>query len=233
MKITCPQCGGETRVETPDPFVICAFCHGSLYIDLETITPVFTFSPEIESNRVSLYLKKDFEKVGLGERLAIREVAPVYLPFWRTAGQNLLQRASAAFPAERIPLPSAGSIFFDPAVPEHERPPLLGIDLPPAERDKPLLYLVPFYELRVCFREQTRRFFVNAVNGGVYGEPLPVFRSGGTRRLFFVFISFLLSLLAVNFLFDRFIVAVFSNLLVLGIFYLLFDPPPVMAAKRR
>jgi hypothetical protein len=232
MKVACPQCGGETQVETPDSFISCSFCQASLFIDLESVTPVFTFSPEIESQRVPLYLKQDFDKVGIGQLLVIREVLPLYLPFWGETGQNLLRRASSIFPAERIPAPAGTRRCTDPDLPPSPEFALPPIDLQPPE-NKRQLFLVPFYDVRVSFRDHIRRFFVSAVSGNVYGERLAVLPQAGTgwRRL--VFPAFLFSMLAVNWLFDHVIVALLSNLLILALFYPLFANGAPTAAKRR
>jgi hypothetical protein len=219
MKVSCPQCGAENQLETPDDFVVCAFCHASLYIDLEAVTAVFTFAPQIESERVALYLKADFDKFGLGVAVAIRQVTPVYVPFWGDDRGGPLRRACSRFAVERIPLPSATSLFFERRD-DPQAPLRLPVDLQPPDGRRPVLFIVPFYEVLVSHRERTHTFFVNAVSGGVAGRPLPRPDDRAARRRFPLFIGFFLAMLAVNYLFDHIAVAVLSNLLVLILFSL-------------
>ncbi len=231
MRIACPQCGGESQPETVDEFVTCAFCGSSLFIDLEAVTPVFTFRPAIESERVSLHLKKDFERIAYGSAVVVEEVEALFAPFWTTAVNGPLQSACAAFPAERIPPPAADRLFFSP--PEGPQAPLrMPVDVPPPGGRAGLL-LVPFYAVRGRQGERRFLFYVNAVSGTVYGRPRAALDPGGNLRHVALFAGFFLSMLGVNYRFDSGALAVLSNLLLLSLFFLLSELLPATGGKKR
>ncbi|MCP4154805.1 MAG: hypothetical protein GY757_44195 [bacterium] len=226
MKVSCPQCGGNNRFEFPNAFVNCEFCKNSLFIDVDKITLVYSFTPVLESENLELYLKRDFEKVGFDESVEIRDSVPVYFPFWEDGGTpppkdspglNLsLKRGSSHFPEEGIPIPSGEKVFFDSAGIESKNIEICGIDTQPGPPGNPnqqnqppvkqALYYIPFFQVSVLFNREQYTFFVNAVNGDVHGEPIPFIASDKVSKMFPLFIG--------SFLFFLVMCSVFNNMLV-------------------
>ncbi|HLP46293.1 MAG TPA: hypothetical protein VK469_10115, partial [Candidatus Kapabacteria bacterium] len=69
MKLTCPQCSAESQVDIPDAFARCEFCKSTLYIDIDEITVVYSFTPTVETQQLGMFLKRDFDKTGFNEAI--------------------------------------------------------------------------------------------------------------------------------------------------------------------
>jgi len=226
MKIACPQCGADNRIETVDIFIRCPYCQSTLYIDLDGIRQAVSFKPEIDGSQVGLYLKRDFEKFGFGEALSIRPIGLVFFPFWMEENKPILARASAAFPRLQIPVPASEAVFFDIQT-EAAEALIYDVDCqsqPSASgfEGKKLCY-VPYYRALVRQRQLPREypFLVNAISGTVEGERLPLVSVQKIYHLFPVFLLIFLAFLLVNQLLDQFWPALFVNLaLTASIFFL-------------
>ena len=217
MNFACPQCAARNETNIPEPFLRCAFCQSTLYVDLAAITPVFTIASQIESRQVGLYLRKDFERVGFQEPLAIKGVDTVYFPFWEMRPERL-ERGSFIFPLPRTTLPAGTRMYFQG--PDMEMKTCIPIDTQPETEGKRILYYLPFFRAEVEYRENRYPFFVSAVNGDVFGEPLPVWTIDRANRYLPRFLLMLAVFLLVNIGLDRFLPAVLSNLFFLAVFIL-------------
>lgn len=219
MNFTCPQCGAVNQPENPDPFLGCDYCHSSLYIDHDSISDVYTFSPAIEIRRVSLYLKNDFEKIGFRETIAVQSSVLAYFPFWLDREKKELYAAYSLFPSRTIPIPSAAPCFFHKRDDSSET--IIPVDADPLSGKKKTLYYIPFFQVRVSYRNREYPFFVSAVGGDVFGERLPFIPGEKSQRLFPYFLSIFSAFIIVNFLFVGFVPALLSNGLLLAGFYFL------------
>ena len=143
MKLNCPQCGDENKIAVPEAFLTCQSCKSSLFIDIDKIAVVYTFTPTVKPEVLSLYLKKDFDKVGFDENINITRSIPIYLPFHQVKGQNLLRRASSHFPEDSIPLPSSQKMVFHPAGVEAKHIEIYDIDTQPPGSEEEILFYLP------------------------------------------------------------------------------------------
>ncbi len=211
MKLACPQCGGINQPQHPDPFIRCDFCHSSLFIDLDAVRQVFTFSPEIESQRIGLYLKTHLEKSGFHENIVINTIRPVQIPFWSSPVKNELLSGHSIFPSTAIPLPAGNQIFFERETGSGEAATVLQPNLLPANLKDPALIYIPFHEAGVIYKEKEHTFFISAITGRVYGAPLPFIPAARTLPLFPLFFLILAGFLAVNLASDRFLPLLLLN----------------------
>lgn len=206
MKLACPKCGGNNQVATPDAFVKCEFCKSSLFIDIDEITVVYSVAPIIDVSQLGMYLKRDFEKTGFNEKIEIADASPVFFPFWQAdqAGkQDKLTRGSSQFPGEEISMPSGEKIYFNAGDAMENGIESIAIDTQPEVSKKRTLYYVPFFKARINFNRQDFFFFINAVNGEVFGDPIPYISSGTTFKLFPLFLGAFLFFLVANSVFDN------------------------------
>lgn len=228
MKISCPQCGADFQLDKPDAYISCHFCQNSLFIDLDDIFPVFAFKSVIEPHQIGAYLKKDFEKMGFNEELDIVDSIPVYFPFWQLEGESEVISASSRFPKNRTGLLSANRIFFDARTVDY-RIELIEIDTQPEESQKRYLYFYPFFKVLVRFREKQYEFFVNAVSGEVFGDPIPFISGNEVSHFFPLFMTIFLSFLVANYMFDHFFLSIAINLV---LFYFFFQLSYHLVEKR-
>jgi hypothetical protein len=219
MKLICPQCSANNQIEVPDSFAQCEACESSLYIDIDEITVVYSFTPTIEANQLDMYLKRDFEKIGFNEAIEIRESLPAYFPFWHVEGSRKLERASSHFQDETIDIPSGEKVFFNSASAIEKNIEIIDIDTQPEESRKRTLYYVPFFQVELLFNQKNYTFFINAVNGEVKGEPIPFISSEKTFRLFPWFITIFLLFLIFNSVFDNMLIVIPLCLVTMFIFY--------------
>ena len=84
---------------------------------------------------------------------------------------------------------------------------------------KMILYYLPFYKVILVFRDKEFHFFVNAVNGDVYGDPIPYISSKKIFKVFPLFITIFLTFFILCFLFDHVLLSVSSGLVALIVFY--------------
>ncbi|MCP5106001.1 MAG: hypothetical protein GY950_21635 [bacterium] len=219
MKLACPQCGGNNQVETPDTFAKCDFCKSSLFIDIDEITVVYTFSPTVDVKNLAMHLKRDFEKTGFNEKIEIRDAVPVYIPFWQTAERNELERASSRFADKRVNIPPGEKIFFNSKSIIEKNIEIISIDTQPEGKENRTLYYVPFFQVWVNFNREVYTFFINAVNGEVNGDPIPFISSNVTFKMFPLFITLCLLLLVFTSVFNNMLVVMPLCLAVMFVFY--------------
>jgi len=219
MKLTCPQCSANNQIDIPDAFAKCEACGSSLYIDIDEITVVYSYTPIIEAKQLDMHLKRDFEKIGFNESIEIRESLPAYFPFWHVEGSRKLERASSQFQEVAIEIPSGEKVFFDAPSAVEKNIELISIDTQPGESKKRTLYYVPFFQVDVLFNQKNYTFFINAVNGEVKGEPIPYISAEKTFKLFPLFIMIFLLFLTFNSVFDNMLIVIPLCLVTMFIFY--------------
>lgn len=218
MRISCPQCSAEIDLETLESFVTCSYCQNSLFIDLDEIVAVYAFKSTIEPHLIGSYLKKDFKKMGFDEDFRIVDSVPVYIPFWKMEGAEKLKRGCSRFPGDEVSLISTPRIFFDASRVDF-RIEIFDIDTQPPGTRKRILYYYPFFRVDIIFREKKYPFFVNAVTGEVFGDPIPRISGKDVTGLFPLFLGIFLVFLAVNYLFDQFFFAFFLNIILVWGFF--------------
>lgn len=194
MKVSCPKCNGKIEAEIPGAFLRCGFCGSSLFIDIDTVTPVYSFEPRIHPDELTGYLKRDFEKLGFDELIEVCGVAPYFIPFWQVEGRERLERASAYFPNDTAAKPSGSRVFFSDTDIAEKGIEVLSIDTQPAGDKTRTLYYLPFFETEISFNEGHYTFYVSAADGAVYGEPIPFISPERSSRLFYLFIGLFLAL---------------------------------------
>lgn len=218
MEINCPQCGADFRLEKPEVFISCEFCKNSLFIDIDKITAVYSFEPAIKSQELISYLKKDFEKIGFNEKFELIDATPVYFPFWKIGGEKKLERGSHRFPEEKIESLSARQNFFNASEIDF-RIEVVGIDTQPKDSGNRTLYYYPFFTVEIEFKKKRYQFFINAVNGCVYGDPIPFFTGEDANKLFPLFSVIFLFFLVVNYFFQSLFFSVVINSLAIVFFF--------------
>lgn len=208
MKLQCPQCGTNNKIEIPDSFATCQSCNSSLYIDIDTITPVYSFAPAFGTDQLGMYLKRDFEKIGFNEDIKISDAVPVYFPFWQVEKNRKLLRAGSQFPETDIEPPSGEQVFFDSHDALDKNIEVTSIDTQPPGDEKRTLFYVPFFQVTVEFNQKKYVFFINAVNGEVNGDPIPYISSEKTFALFPWFIGIFAVFMVLNIVFDNMLVVI-------------------------
>lgn len=228
MKIVCPQCGAEIQLDKPDPYLSCSRCKNSLFIDLDDIFAIYSFKSSIEPHQIGAYLKKDFEKKGFNEELEIVDSIPVYFPFWKVEGEQQAVSGSSRFPQKTTGLLPTNRVLFDAKAVDY-RIEVVEIDTQPDKSRKRSLYYYPFFKITVKFREKNHDFFVNAVSGDIFGDPIPFISGNEVSPFFPLFLTIFLVFLVVNYIFDRFILSIAINVV---LFYLFFQISLHLIEKR-
>jgi hypothetical protein len=219
MKLSCPQCSAENQVEIPDAFARCDFCKSTLYIDIDEITVVYSFTPIVEPQQLSMFLKRDFKKTGFNEAIKIQYSVLYYIPFWHVTGSDKLEKACSRFPEEQIKIPVGEKIFFAPGDAGEKQIETLSIDTQPLSTKKRTLYYIPYYQVSILYNQKTYTFFIDAVTGSVTGNPIPYFSIEATYKLFLAFIGLFLLLLAINSVFNNMLIVIPLCLATMIVFY--------------
>jgi len=212
MIFKCPKCGGSNNLElVEDEFLKCSYCNNYSYVDPEGVISVYTFKSLINIDEVSLFLKKDFEKIGFSEEFIVLSIYPVYMPFWDIKGSKNLLRGSAVFSDETIVRPSEERVIFD-------FDSIFGkIDIdepdvvPESDHNKVLCYL-PFYKVTINYKDEEHSFLVNGMSGDISGDPIPFVSIEEADSLFPQFVFTFLIAFVINFFFNNLFLSIFSNL---------------------
>lgn len=216
MKISCPQCGASVQLIHTDSYLTCDFCKNSLYVDLDKTVAVFTYKSKIGPPQVGSYLKRDFAKMGFDENIQIVQSVPVFFPFWQEKDKNVLLAGSSVFPTDHIKLQSTGRLFFDTTRVDY-RTEICEIDTQPQEAGERILVYCPFYKVFVGHKGKEYTYFVNAVTGEVFGDPIPFMSGKDLTPLFYLFLSIFIGFLALNYFIDGFFWGIVFN----GILFLI------------
>ena len=219
MTVDCPQCNGKNEIETAEyEFLTCIYCKNSLYIDFDGISLTYTYSSIISSDEVVMFLKKDFEKTGFSENYRIINQYPLYMPFWGLGESDFLESASSKIDAGKIPKPSQERRIFDLSEMaesvEKEDP-----DSQPDIEDKRSLYYLPFYKIVINFKDKEYQFYVDALSGRIFGEPIPFMSAKEIGKYFPFFILMLITFFFINLLFNNVFVLIFLNIVLIYLFF--------------
>ena len=90
MKITyglnCPSCGGRIEVDEGDRFVICPFCHTVSKVSGDDDVKVLAYRMQVDKKgalqATHQWFRKGLKARDLKKIAEIKEIYPVYLPFW-------------------------------------------------------------------------------------------------------------------------------------------------------
>ncbi len=218
MSAICPNCDATGPLPTNDIFFSCPTCNHAAYIDVDGLRPVFTFAAKLQPEDVEFYLKQSFDKLGLAEGYEIVYVNPLYLPFWQTGRQSFLARGSSGFHGEGLDMLQSEAIPLDIST-EREKFDLIDIDTQPPGADKNSIFFVPIFRINVSYQKRVYIFFVNAVDGNVYGDPIPFTSGQKAVKIFPYFIAIFFLFLINSFLFKSTGLAIGLNFLTLFVFF--------------
>ncbi len=218
MNAACPNCGSTGSLPENDIFFSCPTCNHAAYIDVDGLKPIFTFTPKLQPEDVEICLKQSFEKVGLTGAYEIVYVNPIYLPFWRTGRHSFLARASSGFHGEGLDMPQSEAIPLDIST-EREKFDLVDIETQPPGADKNSIFFVPIFRINVSYQKRIYVFFVNAVNGNVYGDPIPFTSSQKAAKIFPYFLAVFFLFLINSSVFESTALAMGLNFLTLFVFF--------------
>lgn len=216
MKFSCPGCGADNHKEKFDVYLNCEHCSTSLFVDVDGVFPVFAVKAEIESKDLKNHLELGFGKTGFPEEVEITDITPLYLPFWKIENKNNLKNGSTQFPEDIIKFSPENTTCLNIfELRGHVK--IVDIGTQPSVSDKRILYYFPFFKVKVLFREEEFRFFINAVNGEVYGNPIPYIPTDKVFRLFPLFIFAFIIFITFSLLFDHVLVTLSSSFIALYI----------------
>jgi len=185
VKIPCPQCGGEVRLQDTAGFVGCPYCGSSLVLDLTGVRPHLALRERLAAGQVLPLLRRWCDAHGFPAPVVLVPPRLTYYPFWRyvVAGRPRLVPAWPTVEGRwtEVPAPEAEQEVFDPAalgnapvvessVPEAAaRARAFGGDAPAAGD----LVHVPFYDLTLRAGTEAVRVAVDACAGHVYPDRFP------------------------------------------------------------
>ncbi len=220
MVFKCPKCGGSNNLElVEDEFLKCSYCNNYSYVDPEGIVSVYTFKSLIKEKEISLFLKKDFERIGFSEDFKITSTYPLYIPFWDVKGSKSLLRGSSLFSEETVIKPSEERIIFDYDSIAGKID-ITEPDVAPELNDNTVLCYLPFYKVKINYKNDDFVFLINGMNGDVSGDPIPFVSVEEAGSLFPKFALAFFVAFVINFVFDNLFLSIFSNLVAI---YLVFS----------
>jgi hypothetical protein len=194
VKVPCPQCGGEIRLQDTTGFVGCPFCGASLVLDLTGVRPHLLYRPRHSGGSVLPLLRRWCDAQGLPAPSLLSAPHLVYYPFWRFAAPGHA-RLTAAWPTLEarwadVPAPEGEQAVFDPTSLGGAR--VVEASLAEAAaRVRTLgegsgapgdLIHVPFYEMPVSIGGVQVRLSLEACSGHVYPERIPSEARGRSGR---------------------------------------------------
>ena len=185
MNIRCASCSAEIALVRDEEFLVCPFCHSSLYLDRAHAFKTWTLKPAVSATGAV---------DRLAQELARREIPPVpttrseaiLAPFWGIRGEAMQETVPAFSPVPALlqgyRLPSADALNFD------ESQTGAFAVLPCSESSSSkwegredissfTLYQVPFYRLAFGAGAVSYSAWVDAVSGKVYMDQAPPPRS--------------------------------------------------------
>lgn len=185
MRIPCPQCGGEVRLQEAGGFPACPFCGAGLVLDLSGVRPHLLYRPRYPATNVLPLLRRWCDRQGLPAPSIVSPPRLTYFPFWRYVREGP-PRLVPAWPTldvrwADVQIPEAEQVFYDPALVEGAEVVESSVAeaatrqrLPAGDGVKPgELVHVPFFE--VAMRIETSRLAVSveACSGRVYASAMP------------------------------------------------------------
>ena len=219
MKIECPRCGGNNEIESVEyEFLTCRFCKNSLFIDFDGISLTYTYKSVIPSEEITMFLKKDFERIGFSENYKIINKLPVYLPFWESGESGFLESASSRIKSEKFQKPSQERIVFDFKGTDVSVE-KISPDTQPDIEEKRTLYFLPFYMIIINYKEKEYTYYVDALSGRVEGEPIPFMSGKDIGRFFPLFVIMLSIFFLINLVLNNVPLSLFVNFVLIYLFY--------------
>lgn len=199
MKVPCPQCGGEIRLQEATGFAGCPFCGTSLVLGLTGVRPHLLYRPRHPEADALPLLRRWCDAQGFSPLSGVSPPQLVYRPFWRcvTRGRPLLTPAWPALEARwtEVATPEAQQVIYDPAVVGAARVIEPSVAEAAARRrvfgegaDSVAagdLVHVPFYEVRATIGAYRLQLSLEACSGRVYPDRMPPGATGpGARQAF-------------------------------------------------
>lgn len=220
MIFECPKCGGKNNLELAEnEFIKCSYCNNFSYIDLDGIVSVYTYKSLIDIKDTTLFLKKDFEKIGFSEEFKIINNYPLYIPFWDVEDSRVLSGGSSQFRADGAVKPSEEKVIFDfDSISGSIE--IIEPDIIPEHDEKKVLCYLPFYKVIINYKGEEYDFLVNGMSGEISGDPIPFVSVKEAGSLFPQFLMIFLVAFVINFIFDNLFLAISTNIIAI---YLLFS----------
>ncbi|HSB69118.1 MAG TPA: hypothetical protein VLT62_07300 [Candidatus Methylomirabilis sp.] len=195
MKLPCPQCGGEIRLQDTTGLVGCPFCGTSLVLDLSGVRPHLLYRPRHGGGSVLPLLRRWSDAQGFPPPSVLSAPQLVYYPFWRFATPGR-PRLAAAWPTLEarwadIPAPEGEQSVYDPAVIGTARVVEASV-AEAAARARTVgegatapgeLIHIPFYEMPIRIGGGQVRVCLEACSGHVYPERVPAGASRSVGRM--------------------------------------------------
>ncbi len=199
MKVPCPQCGGEIRLQDPSGFVGCPFCGTSLVLDLTGVRPHLLYRARQNAADLLPLLRRWCDVQGLPSPSGLSGAQLTYRPFWRyvSRGHPQLVPAWPALEAtwSDVEVPTAEQAIYDPAgvaggrvvepaiAEAAARGRAFGEDA--ASVVAGYLVHVPFFEGQLMIGPRRVHVSVEACTGRVYANRIPQSaQDAGARRAF-------------------------------------------------
>jgi len=220
MIFECPKCGGKNNLELAEnEFIKCSYCNNFSYIDLDGIVSVYSYRSLIDIKDITLFLKKDFEKIGFSEEFKIINNFPLYIPFWDVEDSKVLSVGSSQFREDGAVKPSEEKVIFDfDSISGSIE--IIEPDIIPELDEKKTLCYLPFYKVIINYKGEEYDFLVNGMSGEISGDPIPFVSVMEAGSLFPQFLMIFLAAFIINFIFDNIFLAISTNIIAI---YLLFS----------
>ncbi len=85
-------------------------------------------------------------------------------------------------------------------------------------KERDIIY-IPFFEIEIIFNKKEYKYFVNGLNGIVFGKNIEYINKKETKPYLLSFTIAFFLFVIVNYFFDHSVLVIGSNLLILYVFY--------------
>ncbi len=192
--VLCSQCGGKNDLPTGNPFVTCAFCGTTLFVDRSLVVSHYSLPPLLGGDEAGAALRRwmagnDTVK-DLDRKAEITEIASISFPVWlfRTARggeEEVFFEPAAPTPIPQVPDLSIPAGRLEPYQPEPEEVEVVEVQVPletargwleqrqvGAIRETALVR-VPFWRCHYRYDGKTYLAAVDASTGAVLAGVFP------------------------------------------------------------
>lgn len=192
--VICSQCGGENDLPTGNPFITCAFCGTTLFVDRSRVVSHYSLPPLLESDEAAAALRRwmagnDTVK-DLDRKAELTEMTPISFPVWlfRTTGGG----GEEVFfePAAPTPIPQVSDLSIPagrlvPYQPEQDAMEVVDVEVPLETAQgwleqrqvgsirETALVRVPFWRCHYRYDNKTYLAAVDASTGAVLAGVYP------------------------------------------------------------
>ncbi len=218
IEIRCPKCNAPNQIKYESKYFSCKYCNNTFIFDIEGMNKTFTYKKKLNDKSALQYLKKDFINKGLNILFEVKSINLTYIPFF-ILNTSKLYSGFSNFPEETIDMFSEEKLFFN-AYEVEKNTKIYDIDTQPNTeiKTRDIIY-IPFFEVEIIFNNKEYKYYVNGLNGLVYGKTIEYIDNKETRPYLFYFTLALMLFIIINSFIDPFFLALSFNLITLYIFY--------------